>query len=110
MLTFLCYYEDGRALSHVLASLDALSLANNEPSRYDYWFKSLDATLSGRGKMGSLVGASDEVRRIGGVESSLNDYAVRRSLISEGTGDYLTFLELSAKQRYPHRWYIASNR
>jgi len=35
----------------------------------------MDIALSGRGKMGSLVGASEEVRR-GGMDSSLNDYAV----------------------------------
>ncbi len=28
------------------------------------------------GKMGSLVGASEEVKRTGGVDSSLNEYAV----------------------------------
>lgn len=77
MLAFLCYYAEGSALTHVLSALDALNSTNNETGRYDYWFNSLDATLSGRGKMGSLVGASDEVRRNGGVESSLNDYAVR---------------------------------
>ena len=27
--------------------------------------------------MGSLVGASDEIRRAGGPDSSMNDYAVR---------------------------------
>ena len=79
MLTFLCYYGDSIALTQVLGALDALSASNNETGRFDYWFRSLDATLSGRGKMGSLVGASDEVRRNAGVESSLNDYAVRYS-------------------------------
>ena len=52
-------------------------MSNNEPGGcFNYWFKSMDIALSGRGKMGSLVGASEEVRR-GGLDSSLNDYAVR---------------------------------
>ena len=52
-------------------------MSNNEPGGcFSYWFKSMDIALSGRGKMGSLVGASEEVRR-GGLDSSLNDYAVR---------------------------------
>jgi cytokinesis protein len=76
MLTFLTYYSDSIALPSVLGALDALSAANNEMGRFDYWFKSLDFTLSGRGKMGSLVGASEEIRRNQGVDSSLNDYAV----------------------------------
>lgn len=37
----------------------------------------MEQSLSGRGKMGSLVGASEEVKRTGGVDSSLNEYAVR---------------------------------
>jgi len=36
----------------------------------------MESSLSGRGKMGSLVGASEEVKRTGGVDSSLNEYAV----------------------------------
>lgn len=79
MLTFLTYYSDSVALPSVLGALDALSASNDETGRFDYWFKSLDFTLSGRGKMGSLVGASEEVRRNQGVDSSLNDYAVSRT-------------------------------
>lgn len=44
---------------------------------YDYWFKSMEQALSGRGKMGSLVGASEEVKRAGGIDINLNEYAVR---------------------------------
>jgi cytokinesis protein len=76
MLTFLTYYSDSIALPSVLGALDTLSAANNETGRFDYWFKSMDFTLGGRGKMGSLVGASEEVRRNQGVDSSLNEYAV----------------------------------
>lgn len=76
MLTFLCYYGDSVALPNVLSALEALSGSNNELGAFNYWFKSLDFTLSGRGKMGSLVGASEEIRKNQGVESSLNDYAV----------------------------------
>ena len=35
------------------------------------------ALLGGRGRMGSLVGASEEIRRNAGMDSSLNDYTVR---------------------------------
>lgn len=61
----------------MVSALEALSTANNESGGcFDYWFKSFDIALAGRGKMGSLVGASEEVRKGGGVDSSLNDYAV----------------------------------
>lgn len=71
------YWNEGEAHHLVVSALGALSTSNNESGGcFDYWFKSMDIALSGRGKMGSLVGASEEVRK-GGVDSSLNDYAVR---------------------------------
>jgi cytokinesis protein len=77
MLVYFVYMPDeGPQL--VLGGLEALSKANDEGSSpFAYWFKSLDHTLAGRGRMGSLVGASEEVRRnAAGQEGSLNDYAV----------------------------------
>jgi cytokinesis protein len=77
MLTFFAYHDGFQSYPHVLSALEALSTANNEAATpYDFWFKSMEISLSGRGKMGSLVGASDEVRRGGGADGSLNDYAV----------------------------------
>jgi len=76
LLLFLVYWNEGEAHHLVVGALETLSGSNNEPGGcFDYWFKSMDIALSGRGKMGSLVGASEEVRR-GGMDSSLNDYAV----------------------------------
>ena len=49
--------------------------------RFDAWFRVLESTIEGRGRMGSMVGASEEVRRDAGVDSSLNEYAVS-SLLS----------------------------
>lgn len=77
ILIFICYYNEGARIGDVLNGLDALSHANGEIGTYDYWFKSLESTLGGRGKMGSLVGASEEVKKAGAVDTSLNDYAVR---------------------------------
>jgi cytokinesis protein len=79
LLSFLVYWNDGEALSLVVAALEALSASNSNNESdgcYDYWFNSMENALSGRGKMGSLVGASEEVRRARGIDSSLNDYAV----------------------------------
>lgn len=61
----------------VVSALENLSTTNNETaSPYAFWFKSFASALTGRGKMGSLVGASDEIKRNAGMEASLNDYAV----------------------------------
>lgn len=72
----MCYYDNGIAHKNVLAALDALSSSNNETGRYDYWFKSLLGILEGRGRMGSLVGASEDVRKHAGPDGALNEYAV----------------------------------
>lgn len=86
MLCYFAYEHPGPEV--VLAALEALSTANNETGRFDYWFKSLEATLTGRGKMGSRVGASEDVKRNGGLESSLNEYAVRRRYPYRPTSAY----------------------
>lgn len=78
LLCFMIYWKDGEVHSLVVDALEALSIANSEaPNCYAFWFKSLETALAGRGKMGTLVGASEEIRKNGGIESSLNEYAVR---------------------------------
>jgi cytokinesis protein len=79
LLTFLVYWQDGSALQLVIEALEQLSASNGDAqSPFAYWFKSMEHTLEGRGKMGSMVGASEEVRRsAAGVDGSLNEYAVR---------------------------------
>lgn len=77
LLCFLTYWNDGEAHGLVLAALESLSTSQNESGGcYDSWFKFLEHSLSGRGMMGSLVGASEEIKRTGGIDSSLNEYAV----------------------------------
>jgi cytokinesis protein len=71
--------EDLRPEGHkqTIAALENLSVQMKEgDSAYGFWFKNMAQTLSGRGKMGSLVGASTEFRKNAGVDSSLNEYAV----------------------------------
>lgn len=77
VLCFITYQFEGDLQPLVIGGLEALSTSNNEGNDpYSFWFKSMEQSLTGRGKMGSLVGASEEVRRAGGTDSSLNDYAV----------------------------------
>ncbi|KAK7017567.1 putative RhoA GTPase effector DIA/Diaphanous [Favolaschia claudopus] len=81
LLSFLAYWNDGEAHHLVVAALEALSSANGEGGGcYDYWFKSMELSLSGRGKMGSLVGASEEVANlvlINGVIGFVEDLDLR---------------------------------
>lgn len=75
ILVFLVYWNEGQAHDLVLNALVTLSEDNHERgSTYSYWFKSFEQALIGRGRMGTFVGASEEVKRHGGHDPSLNDY------------------------------------
>ncbi|KAI8943625.1 hypothetical protein NX059_001610 [Plenodomus lindquistii] len=77
VLTFLCHWGDGQGHEKVLQALDNLKSQYGESSRFDAWMRVVEVTTDGRGKMGSLVGASDEVRSGGiGVENLLMEYAI----------------------------------
>lgn len=77
LLTFLAY-RNTEALNLVTGALETVSITNDAGSSpYAYWFASFEKSISGRGKMGSLVGASEEVRRNAATESNINEYAVR---------------------------------
>lgn len=77
LLTFLCHWADGKGHLKVLSAMDHLKAQQNENGRFDAWMRIVEVTIDGRGKMGSLVGASDEVRSGGiGMENLLMEYAV----------------------------------
>lgn len=77
VLTFLCHWADGQGHMKVLQALDHLKASQNENGRFDAWMRIVEVTIDGRGKMGSMVGASDEVRSGGiGMENLLMEYAV----------------------------------
>ncbi|KAF1363925.1 FH2-domain-containing protein [Lizonia empirigonia] len=77
VLTFLCHWGEGGGHEKVLNALDNLKAQYGENSRFDAWMRVVEVTVDGRGKMGSLVGASDEVRSGGiGVENLLMEYAI----------------------------------
>lgn len=77
VLTFLCHWAEGRGHQKVLQALDSLKSTQGENGRFDAWMRIVEVTVDGRGKMGSLVGASDEVRSGGiGMENLLMEYAV----------------------------------
>ncbi|KAF2033416.1 cytokinesis protein sepA [Setomelanomma holmii] len=77
VLTFLCHWGEGSGHEKVLQALDNLKAQYGESSRFDAWMRIVEVTVDGRGKMGSMVGASDEVRSGGiGVENLLMEYAI----------------------------------
>lgn len=77
VLTFLCHWADGQGHLKVIQALDYLKHEHGENGRFDAWMRIVEVTTDGRGKMGSMVGASDEVRSGGtGMENLLMEYAV----------------------------------
>ncbi|KAF2280547.1 uncharacterized protein EI97DRAFT_125457 [Westerdykella ornata] len=77
VLTFLCHWGEGAGHEKVLQALDTLKAQYGENGRFDAWMRIVEVTIDGRGKMGSMVGASDEVRSGGiGMENLLMEYAI----------------------------------
>ena len=77
VLTFLCHWAEGEGHLKVLQALDHVKNQQGENGRFDAWMRIVEVTIDGRGKMGSLVGASEEVRSGGiGMENLLMEYAV----------------------------------
>ncbi|KAH7908026.1 armadillo-type protein [Hygrophoropsis aurantiaca] len=93
------------SLRLVLQAFEALSAANSDPPSsepggcYDYWFKSFETALIGRGKMGSLVGASDEIKKGTGNDSSLVDYALANMFVLVRILDAIEDLEVRIHHR-----------
>ncbi|KAF2119122.1 hypothetical protein BDV96DRAFT_371079 [Lophiotrema nucula] len=82
VLTFLCHWGDGAGHERVLQALDSLKAQYGENGRFDSWMRIVEVTVDGRGKMGSMVGASDEVRSGGiGMENLLMEYAITTLLL-----------------------------
>lgn len=78
ILTFLCTWGDnGEGHRKVIQALDEVKAHSGENGRFDAWMRLVEVTVDGRGKMGSLVGASDDIRTGGvGMENLLMEYAV----------------------------------
>lgn len=77
VLTFLCHWGDGQGHQKVLQGMDHVKNVQAETGRFDAWMRIVEVTIDGRGKMGSLVGASEEFRSGGiGMENLLMEYAV----------------------------------
>ncbi|PKS07971.1 hypothetical protein jhhlp_006583 [Lomentospora prolificans] len=82
VLTFLCDWDDGQGHLKVIQALDQVKAQQGENGRFDAWMRLVEVAVDGRGKMGSLVGASQEVRSGGvGMENLLMEYAVATLLL-----------------------------
>ena len=78
ILTFLCTWgENADGHLKVIQAMDEVKTSSGENGRFDAWMRLVEVTVDGRGKMGSLVGASEELRTGGtGMENLLMEYAL----------------------------------
>lgn len=78
-LIFLCHVEVPQGHGIVIQGMEKLKDYKQEHGLFDGWLKKLEDVLDGRGRMGSLVGASEDVKRLGshGFDSQLIEYAVK---------------------------------
>jgi cytokinesis protein len=79
ILAFVCHVDLPKGQEIVLKGLDKLSEHLDELGHFEAWLKLLDATLDGRGRMGSLVGASEDFKQLAGSgapDSHLADFAL----------------------------------
>lgn len=76
VLTFLCYCEVPVGHKLVLEGLDEVQEYWKESARFDAWMRILENTIDGRGRFGTMVGMSEELKKSGTLDSHLIEYVV----------------------------------
>ncbi|ORX57073.1 actin-binding FH2 [Hesseltinella vesiculosa] len=84
VLAFVCHVDLPKGQEIVLKGMEKLREHRREYGRFDGWLKLLEATLDGRGRMGSLVGASEDIKQLGlqgAPDNHLSDYALSNMML-----------------------------
>ncbi|KAG0235138.1 hypothetical protein BGW42_005788 [Actinomortierella wolfii] len=76
VLTFLCYCEVPMGHKLVLEGLDQVQDYWKESARFDAWMRILENTIDGRGRFGTTVGMSDDLKKAGTMDSHLIEYVL----------------------------------
>ncbi|KAJ2725122.1 hypothetical protein GGI07_001492 [Coemansia sp. Benny D115] len=77
ILTYICYLNVPTGHATVLKGLDKLQKFREMQKRFEPWMRALEMAIDGRGRMGSKVGASEELRQMGGTaDRDLTDYVL----------------------------------
>ena len=75
----MCYYEIPVGQDLVLKAMDKLRDKERGFGRFDAWLAEVEVTLGGRGRMGSMVGASEDFKKMaayGSPDNQLIEYVV----------------------------------
>lgn len=76
----MCYYEIPVGQDLVLKAMDKLRDNERGLGRFDSWLNELESSLGGRGRMGSMVGASEDFKKMavyGSPDNQLTEYVVK---------------------------------
>ncbi|KAJ2713086.1 hypothetical protein H4R19_002425, partial [Coemansia spiralis] len=77
ILTYICYLNVPTGHATVLKGLDKLQKFREMQKRFEPWMRALELAIDGRGRMGSKVGVSEELRQLGGTaDRDLTDYVL----------------------------------
>ncbi|KAF8940983.1 hypothetical protein BGZ58_003405 [Dissophora ornata] len=76
VLTFLCYCEVPMGHKLVLEGLDQVMEHWKESARFDAWMRILENTIDGRGRFGTIVGMSEDMKKAGTQDSHLIEYVL----------------------------------
>ncbi|KAJ1902275.1 hypothetical protein LPJ66_000162 [Kickxella alabastrina] len=77
ILTYICYLNVPSGHATVLKGLDKLQKFREMQKRFEPWMRALELAIDGRGRMGSKVGVSEELRQMGGTaDRDLIDYVL----------------------------------
>ncbi|KAF8977913.1 hypothetical protein BGZ46_007008 [Entomortierella lignicola] len=76
VLTFLCYCEVPMGHRLVLEGLDQVKEYWRESARFDAWMRILENTIDGRGRFGTVVYMSEDLKKAGTQDSHLIEYVL----------------------------------
>ncbi|KAG0052875.1 hypothetical protein BGZ83_002023 [Gryganskiella cystojenkinii] len=76
VLTFLCYCEVPSGHKLVMEGLDQVMEYWKESARFDAWMRILENTIDGRGRFGTIVGMSEDLKKAGTQDSQLIEYVL----------------------------------
>lgn len=77
ILTYISYLNVPTGHATVMKGLDKLQKFREMQKRFEPWMRALESAVDGRGRMGSKVGASEELRQLGGTaDRDLTDYVL----------------------------------
>ncbi|KAJ2742179.1 hypothetical protein GGI20_004672 [Coemansia sp. BCRC 34301] len=106
ILTYICYLNVPTGHNAVLKGLDKLQKFREMQKRFEPWMRALESAVDGRGRMGSKVGVSEELRQLGGTaDRDLIDYVLSSMIFINAVVGVSDDIEM--RMHYRHQLHAA---